>query len=135
MHFSIANAMILQCSYIYIYNQQEMQIHLMQYFEEGMMEIISVSKKRRLRSKRITREITCNVYCLCRLSDFEDKSKMIMCEIFKEWYQYCGGAAAFFLLILSNACNNRCQNGIFLNSADNKQSFILCRSSYHASIF
>jgi len=69
-----------------VYNQQEIRIHLMQCFEKGVMENFSVSKKRRLRNKRITREISCNVYCLCRLPDFEDGSKMIMCEICEEWY-------------------------------------------------
>jgi len=69
-----------------VYNQQEMRIHLMQCFEKGAMENFPVSKKRRLRNKRISKESLCNIYCSCRLPDLEDGSKMIMCENCKEWY-------------------------------------------------
>ena len=69
-----------------VYNQQELRIHLMQCFEKDLMEKFPVSKKRRVRNKRISKEILCNIYCSCRLPDCEDGSKMIMCENCKEWY-------------------------------------------------
>jgi len=69
-----------------VYNQQELRIHLMQCFEKEFMEKFPVSKKRKLRNKRISKEIVCNIYCSCRLPDYEDGSKMIMCENCKEWY-------------------------------------------------
>ena len=49
------------------------------------MQPFPISKKRRLKN-RIVMEKECLVYCLCRLPEPEDGSKMIGCDGCMEWF-------------------------------------------------
>ena len=68
-----------------VYNQQEMRIHLCQCFENGVMEKFPISKVRWMK-KRILKELTCLIYCKCRLPDPEDGSNMVQCDKCQEWF-------------------------------------------------
>ena len=68
-----------------LYSQQELRVHLQQCFERGTLEPFPASRTRRVKD-RIAKEITCLIYCKCRLPETEDGSKMVQCERCQEWY-------------------------------------------------
>ena len=68
-----------------VYNQQELRIHLQQCFENGAIEKFPISKARRMK-KRVSKELTCMIYCKCRLPDQQDGSEMVQCDKCQEWY-------------------------------------------------
>ena len=70
-----------------VYSQADLRIHLQQCFEQGFLEKFPIAKKRRIIiSRRITKEVVCNIYCTCQLPEPDDGSKMIQCDGCNEWH-------------------------------------------------
>jgi len=66
-----------------VYDQTALRIHLKESFEKGFLGTFPVLRKRRV-NNRIMMEVSCSIYCSCRLPD--DGSKMIQCDSCNEWF-------------------------------------------------
>jgi len=93
-----------------VYDHNGLRLHLKECFDQGIMQPFPISKKRRLKN-RIVMEKVCLVYCLCRLPEPEDGSKMIGCDGCMEWFhQKCLSDSALFEedTWLCNKCLDKC---------------------------
>lgn len=68
-----------------VYDHNGLRLHLKECFDKGIIEPFPISKKRRIKN-RIVMEEVCLIYCLCRLPEPEDGSKMIGCDGCMEWF-------------------------------------------------
>ena len=58
-----------------VYDRKELRLHLKECFDKGYIEPFPTSKKRRLKNCILMEEV-CLIYCVCRLPETEDGSKM-----------------------------------------------------------
>ena len=68
-----------------VYDRKELRLHLKECFDKGYIKPFPTSKKRRLKNCILMEEV-CLIYCVCRLPETEDGSKMVQCDGCMEWY-------------------------------------------------
>jgi len=69
-----------------VFDQTALRPHLQQCFDKGFLDCFPVKQSQR-RTNKVIKQLSCNVYCSCRLPEHYD-TNMTECEDCHEWYHH-----------------------------------------------